>query len=152
MGNGLGRKLFVSLVLGIIVAVIVGALAVVVIGRPPKTFRLAAGQPGGMYEAFALALKDDLAMQGYTVQILETAGSIENAELLRTGRADVGLIQSGTELLADIGGSTALSEVFYEPLFLFARRGAIPLVEGVPELARQAHQHRPQRERHPRHG
>ena len=135
MGNGLGRKLFVSLVLGIIVAFIVGAFAVVLIGRPPKTFRLAAGQPGGMYEAFAEALRDELAVQGYMVQILETAGSIDNAELLRTGKADVGLIQSGTELLADIGGSTALSEVFYEPLWLFARQGAIPLVEGVPELA-----------------
>jgi TRAP transporter TAXI family solute receptor len=134
MGNGLGRKLIVSLGVGVVVAFIVGAFAVLLIGRPPTTFRLAAGQPGGMYEAFAEGLKNQLALQGYTVEILETAGSIENAALLRTGQADVGLIQSGTELLADIGRSTALSEVFYEPLWLFARRGAIPMVEGVPGL------------------
>jgi TRAP transporter TAXI family solute receptor len=134
MDNGLGRKLLTSLVLGVVVALIVGAVAVLLLGRPPKSFRLAAGQPGGMYEAFAASLRVDLAAQGYRVEILETAGSVENAELLRTGQADVGLVQSGTDLLTDMGASTALAEVFYEPFWLFARAGAIPLVEGVPRL------------------
>ena len=135
MGNGLGRKLLASLALGIVVALIVGAVAVLLLGRPPPTIRLAAGQAGGMYEAFAASLRDQLAEEGYRVDVMETAGSIENAELLRTGQADVGLIQSGTDLLTDIGGSTALAEVFYEPFWLFARAGAIPIVEGVPRLA-----------------
>jgi hypothetical protein len=51
LSDGLGRKLLVSLVLGVIAALIVGALAVLLLGRPPRSFRLAAGQPGGMYEA-----------------------------------------------------------------------------------------------------
>lgn len=135
MREGLGRKLMGSLVLGVIVALIVGVVAVFLMGRPPKTFRLAAGASGGMYATFAESLRDELAKDGYTVVALETAGSLENAELLRTGQADVGLIQSGTELLADIGGSTALSEVFYEPFWLFAREGAIPVVDGVLQLA-----------------
>lgn len=135
MGNGLGRRLMVSLALGIVVALIVGALAVFILGRPPRVIRMAAGQQGGMYETFATALKLQLAQEGYDLTVMETAGSVENAELLREGRADVGLVQSGTELLADLGGSTALTEVFYEPLWLFAREGAIPVVDGVPVLA-----------------
>lgn len=134
MKGGLGRKLLASLALGVIVALLVGSVAVFALGRPPRSFRLAAGQPGGMYEAVAVSLREELAREGYNVRILETAGSSENAELLRTGGTDVGLIQSGTELLADIGGSTALSELFYEPFWLFARRGAVGVVDGVPIL------------------
>jgi hypothetical protein len=95
----------------------------------------AAGQAGGMYEAFAVSHRDPLAEEGYRGDVMETAGSIENADFLRTGQADVGLIQSGTDLLTDMGGSSALAEVFYEPFWLFARAGAIPLVDGVPMLA-----------------
>ncbi len=135
MSNGLGRKVVVSLVLGVIVALLAAMVAVVLLGRPPKTFTLAAGQPGGMYAAFAASLQEVLATEGITVEVLETAGSIENAELLRTGDADVGLIQSGTEFLTDIGGSTALSEVFYEPFWIFAREDAIEVVDGIPILA-----------------
>lgn len=135
MRNGLGRKLLASLVLGVIVALLVGMVAVLLLGRPPDSFKLAAGQPGGMYAALAGSLKDALATEGITVEVLETAGSIENAELLRTGEADVGLIQSGTEFLTDIGGSSALSEVFYEPFWIFAREGAIDVVDGIPILA-----------------
>jgi TRAP-type uncharacterized transport system substrate-binding protein len=133
--NGLGRKLVASLVLGVIAALLVSMLAVVLLGRPPKTFTLAAGQAGGMYDAFATALQEALATEGITVEVVETAGSIKNAELLRAGKADVGLIQSGTELLTDIGGATALAEVFYEPFWIFARRGVIDVVDGIPVLA-----------------
>ena len=135
MRNGLGRKLLASLVLGVIVALLAAMVAVLLLGRPPSTFRLAAGQPGGMYAAFADSLRETLAAEGISVEIIESAGSVENADLLRTGAADVGLIQSGTEFLTDIGGSTALSEVFYEPFWIFAREGTIELVDGIPILA-----------------
>jgi TRAP transporter TAXI family solute receptor len=135
MRDGLLRKLLVSLALGVIVALVVGMVAVLFLGRPPTSFKLAAGQSGGMYATFASALKNDLATVGTTVEIIETAGSVENAELLRTGKADVALIQSGTELLTDIGGSSALSEVFYEPFWIFARQGVIEVVDGIPILA-----------------
>jgi TRAP-type uncharacterized transport system substrate-binding protein len=132
MRDGLGRKLLASLVPGVIVALLVTMVAVLLLGRPPKTFALAAGQPGGMYASFASSLKDSLATDGINVEIIETAGSIENAELLRTGNADVGLIQSGAEYLTDIGGSAALAELFYEPFWIFARQGAIEVVDDIP--------------------
>ena len=135
MRDGLGRKLLASLVLGVIVALLVGMVAVLLLGRPPKTFTLAAGQPGGMYTSFAGSLRDAMAAEGITVEVIETAGSIENAELVRTGDVDIALIQSGTERLTDIGGSAALAEVFYEPFWIVARDGAIEVVDGIPVLA-----------------
>ena len=120
--GGLARRLFGSLLLGLSVAVLVGGMAVVLLGRPPHTFRMASGAEGGMYEAFARDLALELAGQGFELQVIETDGSIENADLLRKGHADIALVQSGTEELADLGGSTALAEVFYEPVWLFYRR------------------------------
>ena len=135
MRDGLGRKLLASLVLGVIVALLVGMVAVLLLGRPPKTFTLGAGQPGGMYASFARSLQAALASEGVTVEVIETAGSVHKAGLVRTGDVDVALIQSGTERLTDIGGSTALAEVFYEPFWIFAREGTIEVVDGIPVLA-----------------
>jgi Kelch motif len=81
MRAGLARKLLASLAPGMIVALV----AVLLLGRPPTPFKLAAGQPGGMYATFAGALKDDLATVGITIEVFETAGSVENADLLHTG-------------------------------------------------------------------
>ncbi len=132
--GGLARRLFGSLLLGLSVAVLVGGMAVVLLGRPPHTFRMASGAEGGMYEAFARDLALELAGQGFELQVIETDGSIENADLLRKGHADIALVQSGTEELADLGGSTALAEVFYEPVWLFYRPSAVPIVDGAPDF------------------
>lgn len=121
MSSGLGRRLVGSLALGIVVAVVVTVLAVFVLGRPPHRFSIASGAEGGMYERFAADLRAALARRGFELRIIETAGSIENAELLRERQADIGLVQSGTEALTDIGAATALAEVFYEPIWVFAR-------------------------------
>ena len=134
MSSGLGRRLMGSLFLGVVVALLVAAAAVFVLGRPPHTFRIAAGAEGGMYEAFSQDLSAELARQGFDLQIIETAGSIDNAALLREQQADIGLIQSGTENLADIGASTALAEVFYEPIWLFYRTDSVEVVDGVAQL------------------
>jgi len=53
---------------------------------------------------------------------LASVGGLPNAELLRTGEADVGLFQSGTEQLADVGAATALSEVFSDAAMGIAPR------------------------------
>ena len=36
----------------------------------------------------------ELAGQGFELQVIETDGSIENADLLRKGHADIALVQS----------------------------------------------------------
>ena len=95
--KSLGRRLLGSLVLGLTVALVVGLVLVFIVGRPPHRFRIASGAAGGAYVAFAQALRDTLATEGFTVDVIETAGSVENVALLKSGDADVGIVQSGTD-------------------------------------------------------
>jgi uncharacterized protein len=132
--NDLGRRLLTSVALGIVVAMIAAAAAVVILGRPPRELRMATGAEGGMYAAFGGSLRDALGAKGYDLELVQTAGSVENAGLLREGQVDIGLVQSGVETLADTGAASALSELFYEPLWLFVREGAVAFDAGVALL------------------
>ncbi|TCP44024.1 hypothetical protein [Rhodovulum marinum] len=111
--------------------VVIGVLSIVlalaamwVLSRdllPPKEVRLAAGAPGGGYWAIAERYRDRLARDGIRLEIIESTGSVGNAELLRGGAADVALLQGG---VAPPGGVESLGAMFLEPMFFFARRGA----------------------------
>lgn len=85
------------------------------------------------YQGFAADLRAELDRRGFTLEIVEIDGSIENAQLVRDGEADIALVQSGTEVLTEVGDATDLAEVFYGPLFIFARAD-LPTVDGVPSL------------------
>ena len=77
-------------------AFIAGA-AVLVAGclrsNPTGRIRLAAGDPGGLYLAFAELLADQIRDRypGVSVDVLPTEGSVENLSLLRSGEVDMGL-------------------------------------------------------------
>ena len=61
--------------------------------RPSGRIRIAAGDPGGLYLAFATVLADRLRA-GYpdlTVDVLPTEGTVENLARLRSGQAEFGL-------------------------------------------------------------
>src|SRR6478752_7182714 len=76
---------------------IVATMAVLVAGcvrsDPEGRIRLAAGDPGGMYLAFAeiLAKRVQQRYPGVAVEVLPTEGTVENLERLRAGDADMGL-------------------------------------------------------------
>jgi uncharacterized protein len=55
--------------------------------------RVAAGDPGGLYLAFSqlLAARIHLSYPGIDVEVVPTAGSVENLNLLRSGHVDMGL-------------------------------------------------------------
>ena len=110
MAPGLGQRLFGSLLFGLLVAVVLGIAVVLLLGRPPRTFHMAAGAEGGMYQQFAVDLREELATRGFELVVLETAGSIENAELLRDRTAGIAFVQSGTELLTDLEGVELLRD------------------------------------------
>ncbi|MFG1929196.1 TAXI family TRAP transporter solute-binding subunit [Mycobacterium sp. NPDC048908] len=61
--------------------------------EPSGHLRLAAGDPGGLYLAFAQLLAKQLNTRypGITVDVLATEGTVENLALLRAGRVDLGL-------------------------------------------------------------
>jgi TRAP transporter TAXI family solute receptor len=60
---------------------------------PGGHIRLAAGDPGGLYLAFSeiLAERIHLRYPGIEVEVVPTAGSVENLALLRSGGVDMGL-------------------------------------------------------------
>lgn len=88
---------------------------------PPLRLRIAAGEADGAYTAHASAYADYLARHGVTLEIRQTAGSIENLQLLRNGEVEAGFVQGGTADPADSAGLLSLGSLYYEPLWLFYR-------------------------------
>ena len=88
---------------------------------PPSSLKFASGGEGGGYHSIALKYREILARDGIEVEVLTTAGSVENARLLAEGVADVGLLQGGVS--ADPRLET-LGNLFLEPFFVFSRTDA----------------------------
>lgn len=88
---------------------------------PPGHITIATGQQDGAYARFASQLKEQLAMQGISVDIQYSAGSLENITRLQQGQADVAYVQSG---LADSdSGLQSLGSMYDEPLWIFLAPG-----------------------------
>ncbi|WP_299817006.1 TAXI family TRAP transporter solute-binding subunit [uncultured Jannaschia sp.] len=85
---------------------------------PPDRVRFAAGVEGNGYWRIAERYRDILARDGITLDLVATAGSVENAELLARGAVDAALLQGGIEPDATV---ETLGAVFTEPLLVFAR-------------------------------
>ena len=90
---------------------------------PPKTFRLAAGAKGGAYYEFARQYAAFMAKRGIQVQVVETAGTVENLRLLQdpASGVDVALVQGGVMDEGSAKGLVGLGSVCYEPLWVFHR-------------------------------
>ena len=91
---------------------------------PPKKVVIAGGAAGGAYAATAESYAHALREQGVEVDVLNTAGSVDNLAKIKNKQADIGIIQTG--LAADFGsdGVRSLGAVFYEPLWVFHRATA----------------------------
>ncbi len=89
---------------------------------PPTTLTFTAGQKGGAYYANAERYRDYLKQRGITVNILESAGSVENVQRLKTGKADIAFAQSGIAN-PDEQDMQSLGSMYVEPLWVFLRRG-----------------------------
>jgi len=113
--------------MAILIAVSGFAVAYHFVGAPPpRTFRLAAGAKGGAYYQFAQQYADFMAKPGRDihVEIVETAGSIENLRLLHDPSpkgVDVALVQGGVIDTNTAAGLVGLGSVCYEPLWVFHR-------------------------------
>lgn len=96
-------------VLGLVAAVLAGCSAGEY-GGPRRRLRLAAGEQGGFYIEFARLLADQLATAepDLPAEVLSTGGSVANLELVRNGRADLGLA------LADAATSAATGAAPFE--------------------------------------
>ena len=91
---------------------------------PPMELRFAAGGIDGQYYALAQKYSDALSDHGIDVEILETAGTVENFSLLESGDADVALLQGGIASDLDHTRAQSLGGVLAEPCWIFVARGS----------------------------
>lgn len=118
-----------------LVALIASAIFGLFAARAPRQFRIAAGPQGGSYYQAAQDLRQVLAAKGYQLQVIETEGSLENVALLKSGRADIGILQGGISHVTDTTGLQTLALVGYEPLWLFYNTlGGRRKIENLPAL------------------
>ena len=109
------------------VAVLIVAVLWLVIAAlrpiPPRTVTMATGPEGGAYYEVGKLYRELLAHQGIELQLLPTAGSVENLARLRDPRSNVqvSFLQSGTTRVKESPGLESLGTVFYEPLWFFYR-------------------------------
>ncbi|MDV7142941.1 TAXI family TRAP transporter solute-binding subunit [Tropicimonas sp. TH_r6] len=89
---------------------------------PPDQIRFAAGGRDGGYWNIAEQYQEILARDGITVEIVETAGSVENLGLLATDDVDVGLLQGG--IPAEGLPINALGTVLVEPILVFVNKNS----------------------------
>ncbi|GIT91594.1 hypothetical protein JANAI62_20510 [Jannaschia pagri] len=105
---------------------------------PPKTVRFAAGIQDGGYWRYAERYRDILARDGIVLDLVATAGSVENADLLDRRAVDVGFLQGAFAL------SPPLPPTETRLLSLVARLVAAPdlhpaLVDRLVEAAVEVH-------------
>jgi TRAP transporter TAXI family solute receptor len=91
---------------------------------PPRIIRIATGTENGAYYAFAREYARHLADDGITLEVVPTAGSVENLALLRTGDVTLALLQGGSATPADRELLQSLGTLFLEPVWVFTRADA----------------------------
>lgn len=90
---------------------------------PPDRIVLATGSDGGAYQRYGQKFADYLAQEGIEVMLRETAGSVENLQLLSTDSdVDIAFVQGGLADSADTDAVMAIGSLYLEPLWLFVRR------------------------------
>ena len=93
----------------------------------PDHLRLAAGGVGGAYDAFAKEYARALAEHGIELEVVATAGAVENLKRLAAGDVDLAILQGGVVLDAgndvqeSIDDLRTLGAIFFEPVWLFYR-------------------------------
>ena len=104
------------------VAIIVVSVVVWFVTREtlPRTIRVATAHEGGLYHEFGEALQKSLEERtGLNVELIQTEGSVENAKLLREGKADVAIVQGGS---SSFDGLSVIAPLYPEVVHVLARK------------------------------
>ena len=88
---------------------------------PPKTVRIATGAKNGAYYSFAQQYARLLASDSIVLEVVPTAGSVENFELLKKGEVSLALVQSGSASPDDKQRLQSLGSLFLEPVWIVSR-------------------------------
>jgi len=84
---------------------------------PPKSISISAGNIHGTYYSYAQKYKEELALDGINLSVLESKGSRENIKRLLNNEADVALVQGGTAYADE--KLQSLGSLYYEPVSIF---------------------------------
>ena len=121
------RRHTIAWTVGIVLTIVLIGVSVVWLGGapPPGKIVLATGQPGGVYDSFGREYQKRLRAQGLKVELVNTAGSVDNFRRIIDGKVDVAFAQSGTyQVVSDPEHKVSgLAAIYYEPLWIFTRRG-----------------------------
>ncbi|MCW8906325.1 MAG: TAXI family TRAP transporter solute-binding subunit [Sedimenticola sp.] len=89
---------------------------------PPDHIRISSGQPEGAYYLFAQRYRERLRQEEIDLEVLPSAGSIDNIGRLIRGEAEVALVQGGTSGNSGEGEMLrSLGSLYFEPLWVFHR-------------------------------
>ncbi len=103
---------------------------------PPSTITITTGGESGAYYKFAQRYRDALKLDGITLEIKPSAGSLQNLARLRGAKpeasgalvsggaapeASVAFVQGGTTEPEDSNSMLSLGRMFYEPVWIFHR-------------------------------
>ncbi len=86
---------------------------------PKKEITIATGSKTGNYYKTALEYKELLEKENVKVNIINSAGSVENIELLKQNKADIAFVQNGTVTNENAPNIKSLASIYYEPLWVF---------------------------------
>ena len=110
-------------IIGFSVAALVATYVMFVEPPPPRTIVIASGSPNGAYYRYAQQYAHELQKEHFTVEVRETAGSVENLQLLgqQGSGVTVAIVQSGVASAGDLEHFHALGSLYHEPLWVFYR-------------------------------
>lgn len=122
-------------ILGSCLAVLIATYMIFVEPPPPRKIVIASGGQNGAYFHYAQKYAEELQKEGLSVEVRETAGSVENLRLLGQESSGVAaaIIQSGLASSEELQHFYALGSLYREPLWVFYR-GDKPL-ERLSQLA-----------------
>lgn len=95
---------------------------------PPLHLVMATSSRDEPYYAFGLRYREELARDGITLELRETAGALDNLRLLEEAGSGVDIAFTQGGIAPAQGGEKvrAIASVFLEPLWLFSRRPISP--------------------------
>ena len=91
---------------------------------PPRVIEIATGAEDGAYYAFAQQYARALASDGITLEVIPTAGTIDNLELLKRGEVSLALVQGGCATDLDRADLQSLGSLFLEAVWVFTPRSS----------------------------
>ncbi len=97
---------------------------------PPGKLSIATGQSDGSYYSFGNQYKKFFTQHDVSLNVITSAGSIENLQRLKDGSIDAAFVQGGIVSEKSAPNITFLGSLYFEPLWLFHRSG-LP----VPQLS-----------------